>query len=296
MTGRENPDGDAAAVVRAPVPDRAAGPLAAGRRRAAPRDAGPAGRPAGRRAARGAGPPGRGGVVDPGARRPPARPGAALAAAGGRPGGAAGRAGRGRPDQPPHPRGEPQRGATGRAAGRVPRGPGRAGPPAGGVSGGRAGGRGVAPAAEGADERGRSGELRGRARRLPPGPDQRAAPRSLSGRRGPHSKGPRRMRSPTRTGVGLAALVASAAGAGFARADGPAKPAATPQQARAAVGRGLDFLLKDAAKWRKEHECSTCHHGTMTVWALSEAKARGYEVAAGELAELARWTKDRLLA
>ncbi len=104
------------------------------------------------------------------------------------------------------------------------------------------------------------------------------------------------MRSPTRTGVGLAALVASAAGAGFARADGPAKPAATPQQARAAVGRGLDFLLKDAAKWRKEHECSTCHHGTMTVWALSEAKARGYEVAAGELAELARWTKDRLLA
>lgn len=33
----------------------------------------------------------------------------------------------------------------------------------------------------------------------------------------------------------------------------------------------------------------------MTVWALSEAKSQGYDVAAGELAEAAKWTKDRLL-
>src|SRR6516164_2645828 len=65
--------------------------------------------------------------------------------------------------------------------------------------------------------------------------------------------------------------------------------------ARKAVERGLGFLEKDALKWRKDRECATCHHGTMTVWALSEARGRGYEVAADALAETAKWTKGRLL-
>ena len=86
-----------------------------------------------------------------------------------------------------------------------------------------------------------------------------------------------------------------------ARADDPreatrAGTSPTRERARKAAEQGLAFLVTDAAKWREERTCATCHHGTMTVWALSEAKARGYEVAAGELAELARWTKDRLLA
>src|SRR5262249_73874 len=34
----------------------------------------------------------------------------------------------------------------------------------------------------------------------------------------------------------------------------------------------------DAARWRKARRCATCHHGTMTVWALSEARSRGYAV------------------
>ena len=55
------------------------------------------------------------------------------------------------------------------------------------------------------------------------------------------------------------------------------------------------FLIEDAAKWRKDEECSTCHHGTMTVWAFSEAKSQGYEVAAETLADNVKWTKDRLL-
>src|SRR5262249_22260139 len=37
------------------------------------------------------------------------------------------------------------------------------------------------------------------------------------------------------------------------------------------------------------------HHGTMTVWAFSEAKSRGYEVAAENRAEAVKWTKGRLL-
>jgi squalene-hopene cyclase-like protein len=69
-----------------------------------------------------------------------------------------------------------------------------------------------------------------------------------------------------------------------------------PPAARKAVERGLDFLQKDADKWRKDRQCATCHHGTMTVWALAEAKARGYRVPPDALADTAKWTKDRLLA
>lgn len=68
----------------------------------------------------------------------------------------------------------------------------------------------------------------------------------------------------------------------------------TPQQVRKAVEQGLAFLEKDAAKWRTERKCATCHHGTMTVWALSEAKGQGYPVAAETLADVAKWTKERL--
>ena len=55
-------------------------------------------------------------------------------------------------------------------------------------------------------------------------------------------------------------------------------------------------MERDAVKWRTERGCSTCHHGTMTVWALSEAKSRGYAVSAEAIAENLKWTKDRLLA
>src|SRR5215475_1066310 len=69
----------------------------------------------------------------------------------------------------------------------------------------------------------------------------------------------------------------------------------TAQQGRKAIERGLTFLQKDAATWRKEHGCATCHHGTMTVWALSEAKSQGYDVDAQALADMIEWTKDRFL-
>jgi hypothetical protein len=65
-----------------------------------------------------------------------------------------------------------------------------------------------------------------------------------------------------------------------------------PQQA---VERALEFLEKDAAKWREERGCATCHHGTMTVWALSEAKSQGYSVGAETLADMVQWTKDQFV-
>lgn len=94
--------------------------------------------------------------------------------------------------------------------------------------------------------------------------------------------------------VGLSVLHVLAVGVWPARSDHPR--AVTPQQGRKAVERGLDFLQTDAARWRKDRECSTCHHGTMTVWALSEAKSQDYKVSAKLLADTVKWTKDRLLA
>jgi hypothetical protein len=67
-----------------------------------------------------------------------------------------------------------------------------------------------------------------------------------------------------------------------------------PKSARAAIERGLVFLEQDAVKWRKERECSTCHHGTLTVWAFSEAKSQGIEIKPETFADVLSWTKERL--
>lgn len=101
------------------------------------------------------------------------------------------------------------------------------------------------------------------------------------------------------TCVALAALCLSAVAARSARSDEHRKTspeaAPSPQQARKAAERGLAFLVKDEAKWRSDRKCATCHHGTMTVWALSEAKSQGYAVAPEIVAEVGKWTKERLL-
>jgi hypothetical protein len=64
------------------------------------------------------------------------------------------------------------------------------------------------------------------------------------------------------------------------------------EKAQAAAERALAFLVDDAAKWRKERGCATCHHGCMTVWALSESKSQGYAVNAEALIDTVEWTKD----
>ncbi len=81
--------------------------------------------------------------------------------------------------------------------------------------------------------------------------------------------------------------------------DAHTKPANSPvplaEQTRKAIERGLSFLEADAAKWRKEKTCATCHHGTMTVWAFSEARQQGYRVAAETWSDNLKWTKERFL-
>jgi hypothetical protein len=95
--------------------------------------------------------------------------------------------------------------------------------------------------------------------------------------------------------LALIGVVSSASG--WARADdlnAPAPAPVTQQRVRQAAERGLDFLVKDAARWRQEKQCATCHHGTMTVWALAEAKRQGYAVAPDTFADITQWTKERL--
>jgi hypothetical protein len=96
----------------------------------------------------------------------------------------------------------------------------------------------------------------------------------------------------------LAAVVAFAVGArpvcAYEPGKVPVNAGPTPQQAHKAIERGLVFLDQDAAKWRKERQCSTCHHGTLTVWALSEARLQGFPVAADHLADVTKWTKERI--
>jgi squalene-hopene/tetraprenyl-beta-curcumene cyclase len=53
-----------------------------------------------------------------------------------------------------------------------------------------------------------------------------------------------------------------------------------------AVEKALVFLETDAIQWKKDHRCLSCHQGTMTIWALSEAKERGFNVSTEWLSEM----------
>lgn len=89
------------------------------------------------------------------------------------------------------------------------------------------------------------------------------------------------------------ALVALAVPLRAARAAEPQAAVARPPHK--AVEQALEFLVKDNAKWRAERGCVTCHHGTMTVWALSEAKQQGYLVDAKVLDETTWETKKAVV-
>lgn len=62
--------------------------------------------------------------------------------------------------------------------------------------------------------------------------------------------------------------------------------------ARAAIDKGLAFLTKDALAWKKEHNCVSCHHASLVVWSMREAKGRGHAVDEAVLAELTKWVAD----
>jgi hypothetical protein len=65
-----------------------------------------------------------------------------------------------------------------------------------------------------------------------------------------------------------------------------------PDVIAAAIDRGLDFLTRDALAWKKEHNCASCHHASLVVWSLLEAKQRSHAVDEPVLAELTKWMAE----
>src|SRR6187431_3119759 len=66
-----------------------------------------------------------------------------------------------------------------------------------------------------------------------------------------------------------------------------AEPAAPPAaDAQPTIDRGLAFLAKDSLAWKAKHNCASCHHAAMVVWALREAKSQGHTVDEPVLAEM----------
>ena len=68
-----------------------------------------------------------------------------------------------------------------------------------------------------------------------------------------------------------------------ARADDPAV------DVKGVIDRGVTFLAKDNLAWKEAKKCYECHHAPFTIWALNEAKARGYPVDDKVLEEMTTW-------
>jgi hypothetical protein len=63
----------------------------------------------------------------------------------------------------------------------------------------------------------------------------------------------------------------------------------TRAQLGAAIDRGLGFLVKDALAWKKDHNCASCHHASLVIGSLREARRSGHAVDEPVLAELTKW-------
>lgn len=57
----------------------------------------------------------------------------------------------------------------------------------------------------------------------------------------------------------------------------------------ATIDRGLDFLVKDALAWKKEHNCASCHHAALVICSMRDAKAIGRNIDEPFLTELTDW-------
>src|SRR5262245_28407998 len=60
----------------------------------------------------------------------------------------------------------------------------------------------------------------------------------------------------------------------------------------ATIDRGLAFLTRDALDWKKEHNCASCHHASLVILAMQEARGRGHKIDAAVLADLTKWQAE----
>jgi squalene-hopene/tetraprenyl-beta-curcumene cyclase len=63
----------------------------------------------------------------------------------------------------------------------------------------------------------------------------------------------------------------------------------TGKQLRQAVARSTGFLAKEGLAWMQKQKCASCHHLPAMVWALNEARNRGYPINAKALAQVTSW-------
>jgi hypothetical protein len=82
------------------------------------------------------------------------------------------------------------------------------------------------------------------------------------------------------------ALIAAAMLASSALAQEPRGKLA---EADATIARGLAFLAKDALAWKNEYKCAACHHGSLVLWSMREAKQHGVTVDESALTEITGW-------
>jgi hypothetical protein len=68
-----------------------------------------------------------------------------------------------------------------------------------------------------------------------------------------------------------------------------ADEAASSPPVRQVVQRSTEFLEKEGAAWMRKQQCASCHHIPLMVWALSEARGRGYPVNEKLLGEVTSW-------
>jgi hypothetical protein len=65
-----------------------------------------------------------------------------------------------------------------------------------------------------------------------------------------------------------------------------------PSRVGATIDRGLGFLTQDALAWKNQHNCASCHHAALVIWAMREAKQRGHSVDGPVLTELTKWVGE----
>jgi squalene cyclase len=91
--------------------------------------------------------------------------------------------------------------------------------------------------------------------------------------------------------VGLTLLLVEI-GATMASAD---EPAVSQDQLRTAITRSLPLLMKAAVGHRENRKnCFACHNQGVPIFALTAAKAKGFEIDEGELATQLQFTADFL--
>lgn len=71
--------------------------------------------------------------------------------------------------------------------------------------------------------------------------------------------------------------------------EGRTEEANDDPQIRHAVQQSTRFLEREGAAWMKKQQCASCHHIPAMVWALNEARNRGYQIDEKLLSEVTSW-------